>query len=506
MNMGKYFIGMSALLALGVAGCSAADEPSSDSLGEQQDELLLAGQKFDNGQVHVCFANGTAAQRDKVVRVLADSWAKAAKISFTQFDTTCSTFLNESVIKVTWNAGAGNNFADGLGKVNPTIVNGNPVTGFRNITLRGTEGEDFQRYAIIHEFGHALGFAHEQQRDDNNGWCTEFQLGETHNLAGTFRTPFINSPEIMNDAIMSYCNVKYPWGNGAFIQKTWLSAMDVLGALKTYGKRTDTHGFMIKSDTNSALALRGGLAGANVTLSSACTKTDPLCTWSYRDGMIVSDADPSLSINAFGGAVFGTTLKVMQGCMRSNPDCTWTYSKGQFLSDRNQALAVNAFGGAANGTVLKLHNACNPNLTDCTWTIPNIMISDRGNTALKWNAFGGPALGTPIRLHQDCNENLTDCTWTLKKGMIVNDTNATFAINAFGGAANLTALKLHNGCTAASPDCTFTWSRGMLVSDRNKALGVNAFGGSVHGANMTLNSACTADHQSCGALGLFAKL
>jgi len=38
------------------------------------------------------------------------------------------------------------------------------------------------------------------------------------------------------------------------------------------------------------------------------------------------------------------------------------------LSNTDPGLAINAWGGAQHGTVLRLHNGCRPNLPDCTWS------------------------------------------------------------------------------------------------------------------------------------------
>jgi hypothetical protein len=84
--------------------------------------------------------------------------------------------------------------------------------------------------------------------------------------------------------------------------------------------------------------------------------------------MIISDTDPTLAMNAYGGAAHGTVLKLVNNCTPTNTDCTWTYRNGMLLSDTNPGLAVNAYGGAAHGTVLKLVNNCTPTNTDCTWT------------------------------------------------------------------------------------------------------------------------------------------
>ena len=50
------------------------------------------------------------------------------------------------------------------------------------------------------------------------------------------------------------------------------------------------------------------------------------------------------------------------GCIRvadlDNPDCTWTYRDGMFVSNRDQSLAINAWNGARHGAVLRLHSLC----------------------------------------------------------------------------------------------------------------------------------------------------
>jgi hypothetical protein len=117
-------------------------------------------------------------------------------------------------------------------------------------------------------------------------------------------------------------------------------------------------------------------------------------------------------VNAYGGAANGTVLKLVNNCPANNTDCTWTYHQGMWLSDTNPGLAVNAYGGAANGTVLKLVNNCPPNNTDCMWTYHKGMWLSDTNQGLAVNAYGGAANGTVLRLVNNCNSNNTDCTWT----------------------------------------------------------------------------------------------
>ena len=128
---------------------------------------------------------------------------------------------------------------------------------------------------------------------------------------------------------------------------------------------------VIRSDRDASLSINaygGAVHGAVLTLNRACTSNNPDCIWLYKDGMLLSARDPALAINAWGGAMHETVLRLHNGCTPSNPDCTWTYRNGMFLSDRNPSLAINAFGGAQDGTVLRLHNGCDAGNPDCTWT------------------------------------------------------------------------------------------------------------------------------------------
>jgi hypothetical protein len=92
------------------------------------------------------------------------------------------------------------------------------------------------------------------------------------------------------------------------------------------------------------------------------------CPGLAAGAMLVSDTNPKLAVNAFGGAADGTVLKLVNNCTPDNTDCTWSFLNGMLVSDTNPKLAVNAFGGATDGTVLKLVNNCTTNRTDCTWT------------------------------------------------------------------------------------------------------------------------------------------
>lgn len=79
------------------------------------------------------------------------------------------------------------------------------------------------RSIAVHEFGHAVGFAHEQDRSDTprtNDRCMDERSG----LGGLFLTPYDA------DSVLNYCNPN--WNNGGV-----LSEFDIQGIQTLYGKR-----------------------------------------------------------------------------------------------------------------------------------------------------------------------------------------------------------------------------------------------------------------------------
>jgi hypothetical protein len=478
-----------------------------------------AGGAWANGKVPVCYApydGNNPGLLAEAKTLLADSWAQAAKLSFVDWGP-CKNICNDpdlpSAVRVRFASGSsGNTDWRGTKSAITPSTRCDPVCcltpGFVEVELTSSDTDRYHqhfRYEVIHEFGHVLGFAHEQERPDNwNGGtainCNQLDDGRKAVTGGTYETPYDDA------SIMNYCATD-PLLGGNWV--TALSSGDITGVRKVYGRNPAAHGFMIRSDSNTNLAVNatnGATEGTVLTLSDACTIDNPDCTWSYKMGMLLSDRDPTLAIISSNGAAEGHVLKLTHQCSTTNLDCKWIYQHGEFLSEHNTALAINAWGGAYPGTTLVVTGQCSAANSDCTWTLPNVMLSSARNTTLGVNAWYGATNGASLALHNACTADNPDCTWTFWQGMMLSSRNNALAVNAVGGAVDGARIAVVNNCGLKNPDCTWSWKDGELISDNNRAgvLPINAVGGALHGTSLSLATACTASNVDCVFSGLFA--
>lgn len=83
--------------------------------------------------------------------------------------------------------------------------------------LQGAHREYSIRAIAVHEFGHAIGFAHEQNREDAPAWCQEMWQGSPGDWYVTIYDP---------ESIMNYCSTE--WNNQGKLSPLDIEAIQII--------------------------------------------------------------------------------------------------------------------------------------------------------------------------------------------------------------------------------------------------------------------------------------